>query len=98
MEKYVVTMSSFCISCNSYLQKSSLFSKLALADSCICFYFQPGKYVWMSYKEVYDIVIKVGNSIRSCGVDKVSSVYIFYVIYFAKRLVDSKNNANYKCL
>ncbi|CAN4127216.1 unnamed protein product [Withania somnifera] len=31
---------------------------------------KPGKYVWMSYKEVYDIVIKVGNSIRSCGVDK----------------------------
>ncbi|TMW84501.1 hypothetical protein EJD97_025053 [Solanum chilense] len=31
---------------------------------------KPGKYVWMSYKEVYDIVIKVGNSIRSCGVNK----------------------------
>ncbi|KAM3321599.1 long chain acyl-CoA synthetase 4-like [Capsicum chacoense] len=30
---------------------------------------KPGKYVWMSYKEVYDIVIKVGNSIRSIGVD-----------------------------
>ncbi|KAK4365484.1 hypothetical protein RND71_016842 [Anisodus tanguticus] len=31
---------------------------------------KPGKYVWMSYKEVYDIVIKVGNSIRSCDVDE----------------------------
>nr|XP_016501799.1 PREDICTED: long chain acyl-CoA synthetase 4-like [Nicotiana tabacum] len=31
---------------------------------------KPGKYVWTSYKEVYDIVIKVGNSIRSCGVDE----------------------------
>nr|UBK24467.1 LACS4 [Paeonia ostii]WMY82091.1 LACS4 [Paeonia sp.] len=29
---------------------------------------KPGKYVWQSYKEVYDLVIKVGNSIRSCGV------------------------------
>ncbi|KAJ7945044.1 Long chain acyl-CoA synthetase [Quillaja saponaria] len=26
-----------------------------------------GKYVWRSYKEVYDLVMKVGNSIRSCG-------------------------------
>ncbi|KAK8479919.1 hypothetical protein V6N13_026623 [Hibiscus sabdariffa] len=29
-----------------------------------------GKYVWQTYKEVYDIVIKVGNSIRSCGVEE----------------------------
>ncbi|GLU05962.1 hypothetical protein SLE2022_230340 [Rubroshorea leprosula] len=29
-----------------------------------------GKYVWKTYKEVYDIVIKVGNSIRSCGVEE----------------------------
>ncbi|GAB4834556.1 Long chain acyl-CoA synthetase 4 [Ancistrocladus abbreviatus] len=27
-----------------------------------------GGYVWLSYKEVYDIVIKLGNSIRRCGV------------------------------
>ncbi|KAK9274455.1 hypothetical protein L1049_021702 [Liquidambar formosana] len=27
-----------------------------------------GKYVWQTYKEVYDLVMKVGNSIRSCGV------------------------------
>ncbi|BAU00640.1 hypothetical protein VIGAN_10225100 [Vigna angularis var. angularis] len=26
-----------------------------------------GKYKWLTYKEVYDQVIKVGNSIRSCG-------------------------------
>ncbi|KAF7810460.1 long chain acyl-CoA synthetase 4-like [Senna tora] len=26
-----------------------------------------GKYIWQSYKEVYDVVMKVGNSIRSCG-------------------------------
>ncbi|CAM8956253.1 unnamed protein product [Rhodiola kirilowii] len=28
-----------------------------------------GKYVWQTYKQVYDIVMKVGNAIRSCGVD-----------------------------
>ncbi|XP_020230137.1 long chain acyl-CoA synthetase 4 isoform X3 [Cajanus cajan] len=26
-----------------------------------------GKYTWLTYKEVYDLVIKIGNSIRSCG-------------------------------
>ncbi|XP_057531323.1 long chain acyl-CoA synthetase 4-like [Amaranthus tricolor] len=29
-----------------------------------------GNYVWLTYKEVYDIVIKVGASIRSCGISK----------------------------
>ncbi|KAJ6830067.1 long chain acyl-CoA synthetase 4-like [Iris pallida] len=29
---------------------------------------KPGKYIWQTYKEVYDTVIKVGASIRSCGV------------------------------
>ncbi|CAJ1927296.1 unnamed protein product [Sphenostylis stenocarpa] len=28
---------------------------------------KPGKYKWLTYKEVHDLVIKVGNSIRSCG-------------------------------
>ncbi|KAA8528236.1 hypothetical protein F0562_035513 [Nyssa sinensis] len=28
---------------------------------------KPGKYEWLTYKEVYDLVMKVGNSIRSCG-------------------------------
>ncbi|KAJ1386080.1 AMP-dependent synthetase/ligase [Sesbania bispinosa] len=28
---------------------------------------KPGKYKWQTYKEVYDLVMKVGNSIRSCG-------------------------------
>ncbi|XP_057520544.1 long chain acyl-CoA synthetase 4-like [Amaranthus tricolor] len=27
-----------------------------------------GEYVWLTYKKVYDIVIKVGNAIRHCGV------------------------------
>nr|GMD23571.1 long chain acyl-CoA synthetase 4-like [Ipomoea batatas] len=29
---------------------------------------QYGKYVWLTYKQVYDIVEKVGASIRACGV------------------------------
>ncbi|CAK9143170.1 unnamed protein product [Ilex paraguariensis] len=29
---------------------------------------KPGKYVWMTYREVHNIVVKVGNSVRSCGV------------------------------
>ncbi|KMT11922.1 hypothetical protein BVRB_5g098860 [Beta vulgaris subsp. vulgaris] len=29
---------------------------------------KPGEYVWTTYKEVYDVVIKLGNSIRHCGV------------------------------
>ncbi|KAI3707108.1 hypothetical protein L6452_25333 [Arctium lappa] len=28
-----------------------------------------GKYVWLTYKQVYDKVIQVGNSIRACGVE-----------------------------
>ncbi|MED6132560.1 Long chain acyl-CoA synthetase 4 [Stylosanthes scabra] len=28
---------------------------------------KPGKYKWKTYEEVYDLVIKVGNSLRSCG-------------------------------
>ncbi|KAG1367553.1 putative Long chain acyl-CoA synthetase 3 [Cocos nucifera] len=31
---------------------------------------KPGKYVWMTYKEAYDIVTKVGASIRSLGVEQ----------------------------
>ncbi|ESQ28906.1 hypothetical protein EUTSA_v10023330mg [Eutrema salsugineum] len=29
-----------------------------------------GKYVWQTYKQVYDVVIKLGNSIRTIGVGK----------------------------
>jgi hypothetical protein len=32
---------------------------------------QAGNYTWMTYKEVYDTVLKVGAAIRSCGVGKV---------------------------
>ncbi|XP_063942568.1 long chain acyl-CoA synthetase 4 [Daucus carota subsp. sativus] len=29
-----------------------------------------GDYVWLTYKQVYDMVMKVGNAIRSCGVEQ----------------------------
>lgn len=32
---------------------------------------QAGKYEWKTYKEVYDIVLKLGNSLRSCGIEEV---------------------------
>ncbi|CAN4111461.1 unnamed protein product [Withania somnifera] len=32
------------------------------------FHGQAGKYVWLTYREVYDLVLKVGASIRICGV------------------------------
>ncbi|KAG6409359.1 hypothetical protein SASPL_127398 [Salvia splendens] len=31
---------------------------------------KPGKYLWMTYREVYNIVLKVGNSIRSIGIEQ----------------------------
>ncbi|KAF9616371.1 hypothetical protein IFM89_029625 [Coptis chinensis] len=31
---------------------------------------KPGKYVWHTYKEVYDLVTKVGKSIRTFGIEK----------------------------
>ncbi|TVU35508.1 hypothetical protein EJB05_17404, partial [Eragrostis curvula] len=34
-----------------------------------------GEYTWMTYKEVYDTVIKVGAAIRKCGVGKVPTLF-----------------------
>ncbi|EPS67806.1 hypothetical protein M569_06966, partial [Genlisea aurea] len=31
---------------------------------------KPGRYMWETYREVYEVVLKVGNSIRSCGLEK----------------------------
>ncbi|XP_042039163.1 long chain acyl-CoA synthetase 4-like isoform X2 [Salvia splendens] len=31
---------------------------------------KPGKYLWMTYREVYTIVVKIGNSIRSIGIEQ----------------------------
>ncbi|GAA0151961.1 ligase [Lithospermum erythrorhizon] len=36
-----------------------------------------GKYIWMTYKEVHDIVIKIGNSIRSLGIEQGAPCGIF---------------------
>lgn len=52
---------------------------LSTADTCSCWSLQPGKYEWQTYKEVYDIVMKVGNSIRSCGVQEVSDYLTTYL-------------------
>ncbi|CAH2078132.1 unnamed protein product [Thlaspi arvense] len=38
---------------------------------------KPGKYVWQTYQEVYDIVIKLGNSLRSCGVKEEAKCGIY---------------------
>ena len=42
---------------------------------------QAGEYVWLTYKKVYDIVIKVGNAIRHCGVGEVSCLLTHFVIF-----------------
>lgn len=49
-------------------------------DLCL----QAGKYVWKTYKEVYDLVIKVVNAIRTCGVEEVSFLVLLedYLILF----------------
>ena len=49
---------------------------------------QAGKYVWLTYKEVYDMVGKVGNAMRSCGVVEVchhllTFANLFFIQYFA---------------
>ncbi|CAI9785949.1 unnamed protein product [Fraxinus pennsylvanica] len=37
---------------------------------CVFKYLQAGKYLWLTYKEVYDLVLQVGVSIRSCRVEQ----------------------------
>lgn len=44
---------------------------------------QAGKYVWLSYQEVYDLVLKVGTAARLCGVAKVSFLCLFLFINFS---------------
>lgn len=41
---------------------------------------QAGKYVWQTYEQVYDLVIKVGNAIRKCGVGEVSRSLIISLL------------------
>ncbi|ONK60261.1 uncharacterized protein A4U43_C08F16180 [Asparagus officinalis] len=33
-----------------------------------------GKYAWMTYKQVYDIVMKLAASIRRCGVENIKTL------------------------
>lgn len=44
--------------------------------------FQAGKYVWQTYKEIYDLAIKVGNALRSSGVEEVSLLSLVIEIYY----------------
>ncbi|KAL4566672.1 hypothetical protein LXL04_030792 [Taraxacum kok-saghyz] len=37
-----------------------------------------GKYVWLTYKEVYDTVLNVGQSIYNCGIKKLSSQFLLF--------------------
>jgi len=50
---------------------------------------QVGKYVWRTYKEVYDDVILIGAAIRHVGVQLVSfcSLMSFMCILFKKYLM-----------
>lgn len=41
-------------------------------------YLQAGSYVWFTYEEVYDLVLKIGASICSCGAMQVR----FYAFNF----------------
>ena len=43
-------------------------------DHVYIYTLQHGKYVWLTYKQVYDKVVRVGNSIRACGVEQVSNL------------------------
>lgn len=51
----------FCISVEKYPNNPMLGHRVIVEG-------KPGEYVWRTYKEVYDIVMKVGNAIRHCGV------------------------------
>ena len=37
---------------------------------------QAGGYVWRSYKEVYDVVVKLGKSLRSVDIGQVSHIVL----------------------
>jgi len=74
----------FCLPIESFVLEIFLtFLDLfcVLTDLNAHFFFvtlQAGKYKWLTYKEVYDLVIKVGNSIRSCGYGEVSQPCLCY--------------------
>lgn len=62
------------------LDFSFLRNVFKLIDSHFFTSSQAGKYEWKTYKEIYDIVIKLGNSLRSCGFEEVN-IHIYIYIY-----------------
>ncbi|KAL8499699.1 hypothetical protein ACS0TY_019611 [Phlomoides rotata] len=52
---------SFCQSVKTYPDNKMLGERKMVDEKA-------GQYVWFTYKEVYDSVIQIGSSIRSCGV------------------------------
>ncbi|KAI3444424.1 hypothetical protein Pfo_001089 [Paulownia fortunei] len=54
---------SFCQSVNIYPNNQMLGEREMVEGKA-------GRYVWLTYKEVHDLVLKVGASIRSCGIMK----------------------------
>lgn len=52
-------------------------------------FFQAGKYVWKTYKEVYDLVVKVGNSARACGYGEVCHPIVLLGIIYLKLIICS---------
>ncbi|KAH6830110.1 AMP-dependent synthetase and ligase family protein [Perilla frutescens var. hirtella] len=52
---------SFCQSVEKY-SNNQMLGEREMVDG------KAGQYVWLTYKEVYDLVLLVGASIRSCGV------------------------------
>ena len=44
------------------------------------YHLQAGKYVWQTYAEVFDQVLKVGAAMRACGIEPVSWRNIVYNI------------------
>lgn len=49
---------------------------------CALLTLQHGPYVWLTYKQVYDKVIRVGNAIRACGVEPVSNLLMIIIIMY----------------
>ncbi|XP_057843985.1 long chain acyl-CoA synthetase 5 isoform X4 [Cryptomeria japonica] len=34
-----------------------------------------GQYKWLTYQEVYNMVLKIGSGLRSCGIEHISERY-----------------------
>jgi hypothetical protein len=60
---------------------------------------QVGKYVWRTYKEVYDDVILIGVSIRHVGVQPVSMFPCVLHVYLIQEIlnVGTRNLVHHVC-